>query len=87
MCVLFYKKSRNSYKSIFHECDKKIIKHFAEKSFRVFKGAIFGILEHPKTFFWQNVLLYFCYINEKCFCNRFLFFYKTKRTWYQNQFL
>ena len=48
MCVLFYKKSRNCCISIFDECDKKLIKHFATKSFRVFKGAIFGIFERKK---------------------------------------
>ena len=71
MCVLSYKKSRNGWKSIFHECNKKIIKHFAKKSFSVFKGAIFGIFEHTKTFFWQNVLLFFDRIHVKCFCNHF----------------
>ena len=30
-----------------------------KKSFRVFKGAIFGIFERPQTFFWQNVILFF----------------------------
>ena len=33
MCVLLYKKSINGCKSIFHECDKKIIRHFAKKKF------------------------------------------------------
>ena len=43
----------------------------------MFKGAIFGIFEHPKTFFWQNVLLFFCPIHEKCFFNHFLILNKT----------
>ena len=50
MCVLFYKNLTNGCKSIFHECDKKIIKHFAKKSFRVFKNAKKNsTFEHPKT--------------------------------------
>ena len=44
------KNTRNGWKSIFNECDIKIIKHFAEKSFSVFKDAISGIFEHTKTF-------------------------------------
>ena len=35
----FIKKSRNGYKSIFDEYDKKIIKILPKKSFRVFKSA------------------------------------------------
>ena len=33
MCVLSYTKSRKGCKSIFHDCNKKIIKHFAKKKF------------------------------------------------------
>ena len=51
MCVFFYKKSRNGCKSIFDECDKKIIKHFAKKSFRVLKNAKNITFKHPKPFF------------------------------------
>ena len=51
MCILSYKKLRKGWKSIFHECDIKIIKHFADKSFSVFKNAKNSIFEHTKTFF------------------------------------
>ena len=54
--------------------------------FRVLKDAIFGIFEHPKTFFWQNVFLFFCPIHPKYFSNHFLIFFKTKRTCFQQQF-
>ena len=47
MCGLFYEKKRNGCHSIFHECDKKIIKPFAKKSFRVFKNAENSTFEHP----------------------------------------
>ena len=86
-CIFSYEKSRNGSKSIFHEFDKKIIKYIANQSFSVFKGAIFGIFEHTKTFFWQNGLIFYCHNHDKCFCNHFLIFYKTKRKCCQQQFL
>ena len=72
MCVLFYKKSRQG-------C-KKIINSLPTKFFWVFKGAIFGIFEPPKTFFWKNVLLLFCHIHQKCLFNHVInnSFYKYK---------
>ena len=43
-----------------YERVKKIIKNLAEKSFSVFKFAIFGTFEHTKTFFGEifNNLFY-----------------------------
>ena len=70
-CVLSYKKTRNGDKSIFYECDKKIIKHLAKKSFTVFKNAKNSRFEHTKTFFWQNVLLFFFNIHEKVIYYKF----------------
>ena len=58
MCVLSYKKSRNGCESIFHECDKKIIKHLAKKSFSVFKGAKRAPLKTLKLFF-DKMFYYF----------------------------
>ena len=57
-------------KAFFMNVRKKNKTFCQKKSFRVFKGAFFGIFEHPKTFFWQNVFLFFCHIHEKCFCNQ-----------------
>ena len=42
-------------------------KKLPKKMFFVFKGAIIGIFQHSKTFIQQNVLLFCCYIHEKCF--------------------
>ena len=74
MCVLFYKKIKNWLQKHFSWDWQKIIKYFAKKSIRVFKCAIFGILEHPKTFFWQNVLLFFFSHSWKMLLKTFLDF-------------
>ena len=60
MRFIFLKKLRNGWKSIFHECAIEIIKHFAEKSFRVFKDAFFCIFEHTKTFIGK--MFYYFYV-------------------------
>ena len=52
----------------------------------MFKGSIFGIFEHRKTFFGNIFYYFFCHIHEKCFCNHFLIFHKTKCTCCQQQF-
>ena len=50
--------SRNGFKSIFYECDKKIINHFA-KSFSVLKKAKISPLNTLKTFFLAK-----CFISQ-----------------------
>ena len=60
-CVFSYKKIMKWLQKHFSWMWQKIRKHFAKKSFSVFKKAIFGIFE-------QN-------IHEKCFCNPFLIFF------------
>ena len=35
---------------------------------------------------WQNIIIIFCYIHEKCFGNYFLFFYQIKSTCCQQKF-
>ena len=64
---------------------KKKYNIWTKKSFSEFKGAIFGIFEHTKTFFWQNVLLFWGHIHEKYLFNHFLVFYKTKGTWIEKE--
>ena len=59
MCVLFYKKLRNGCKSIFHEYDKKIIKHFTKKNVSVFKNAKNSIFEHTNIFFGKMFYYFF----------------------------
>ena len=66
MCVLLYKKSRNGCKSIFHECDKTI-KHFAKKSFSVFKNVKNSSFEHTKTFFGEIFYNFFIALMKNSF--------------------
>ena len=67
MCVLSYKKLRNGCKSIFHECDKKIIKHFAKKSVSVFKNAKNSTFEHTKTLFGKMFYNFFIAFTKNAF--------------------
>ena len=56
MCTLCpVKKSTNGCKRIYNKGDKKIIKHFAQKSFSVFKNA--------KKITWNTQF----FVLEKCF--------------------
>ena len=84
--VLSFKKSRNGCKSIFHECDKKIIKHFANQSFSVFKGAIFGIFEHTKTFFGKMFYNFFVTFMKNAFATNSWFFIKQNAHVVNNSF-
>ena len=52
---------------------KKIIKHFAEKSFNVFGGA-HGRPLNTLELFWQNVLFFFLTLMKNAFAIRSRFF-------------
>ena len=70
MCVLFFENQNLvEEKYIFHECDKK----------KMPKKKVFVCSKMPKIapsntlkFFWQNVLLFFSHIHEKCLHDHFL---------------
>ena len=53
--------------TFFMYLDKIKIKHLAEKSFSVPNGPPPNTIEHTKTFFWPNVLLFFLLITCKMY--------------------
>ena len=76
MCLLSLKIQGLVYTEFFMNVTKQI-KHFAKNSFSVFKQVKIALW--TLYLFWQNVLLFFCHIHEKCFFKRFWIFSKTKR--------
>ena len=54
--------------------EKKNLKHFAEKSFSVFKGAPFKSFEHTKTFFGKMFLIFFSTFIKNAFGTNSRFF-------------
>ena len=86
MCVLSYKKVINGSKSIFHKYDEKT-KHFTKFFVSVFKNAKNSIFEHTNIFFGKMFYYFFIVFMKNAFETISWFFYKTKRTCYQQKFL
>ena len=87
MCVLFYKKSRNGWKSIFHECDGKIIKHFTKKKVLGCSKVLFlAFLNTLKLFFGKMFYYFFVTFMKNAFATISWFFIKQNAHVVNNSF-